>query len=87
MTIRDVKPVFGLHGFGLGASDGNDQIVGAEVEVAKIALAKRAEKFAHGVGIFLERASANIGVFEPIDSLFVVFAGVDGGVWVELVEF
>lgn len=86
---RDVavtEVVAGADGFGFGAGDGNDEVVGGEVEVTEIELAEGAEEFAEGFGENLEPAGLDGGVVEPVNSLLAVLGGVDGGVGIETVE-
>ena len=84
MAITEV--VFGTEGFGFGAGDGDDEVVGGEVEAGEIELAEGAEEFTKGRGENLEPAGMDFGVVEPVNSLFAVLGGVDGGVGVHVME-
>lgn len=72
--------------FGFGAGDGDDEVVIGEVEAGEIELAEGAEEFAEGGGENLEPAGADVGVVEPVNSLFLVLGGVDGGVGIHVMK-
>lgn len=84
MAITEVG--FRAEAFGFGAGDGDDEVVIGEVEAGEIELAERAEEFAEGGGKNLEPAGADVGVVEPVNSLFLVLGGVDGGVGIHVMK-
>ena len=72
--------------FGFGAGDGDDEVVIGEVEAGEIELTEGAEEFAESGGKNLEPAGADVGVVEPVNSLFLVLGGIDGGVGIHVMK-
>ena len=76
----------GADGFGLGAGNRDDEVVGGEVKMGEIELAERTEDFAEGARENLEPAGADGGVLEPGEFFGVILGGIDGSVGVETVQ-
>lgn len=74
-------------GFGLGASDRDDKIIMAEVEMGKISLTQGAEDATESGWEEIEPAGFDRGILEPVDALWAILRGIDGGVRIEVVEF
>jgi len=59
----------------------------AEVEMGKVALAQRTEETAKSGRKKIEPAGLDGGVLEPVDALWTVLRGIDGGVGVKVMKF